>query len=98
MPSVNWEERKKGKNEPCSPQKAFVEYGTRRCLSSSDRGVGDDKIPYFSDDKAHIKSLYLVKNRQCNIYTNRCMNSIKIRKVEKSLYSSPCSGELWFTL
>ena len=30
-----------GKNEPCSPQKAFafVEYGTRRCPSSSDRGV-----------------------------------------------------------
>ena len=33
--------KKIGKNEPCSPQKAFafVEYGTRRCLSSSDRGV-----------------------------------------------------------
>ena len=38
--------KKIGKNEPCSPQKAFgfVEYGTRRCPSSSDRGVGR----YFS--------------------------------------------------
>ena len=33
--------KKIGKNEPCSPQKAFafVEYGTRSCLSGSDRGV-----------------------------------------------------------
>ena len=33
--------KKIGKNEPYSPQKAFafVEYGTRRCPSSSDRGV-----------------------------------------------------------
>ena len=33
--------KKIGKNEPCSPQKAFafVEYGTRSCLSDSDRGV-----------------------------------------------------------
>ena len=33
--------KKIGKNEPCSPQKAFafVEFGTRSCLSGSDRGV-----------------------------------------------------------
>ena len=33
--------KKIGKNEPCSPQKAFafVEYGTRSCLSASDSGV-----------------------------------------------------------
>ena len=33
--------KKIGKNETCSPQKAFafVEYGTRSCLSGSDSGV-----------------------------------------------------------
>ena len=33
--------KKIGKNEPCSPQKAFafIEYCTRSCLSGSDRGV-----------------------------------------------------------
>ena len=39
----NKRNRKKiGKKEPCSTQKAFafVEYGTRRCPSSSDRPVG----------------------------------------------------------
>ena len=41
--------KKIGKNEPCSPQKAFafVEYGTRRCLSSSDRGVACPKMVSF---------------------------------------------------
>ena len=39
--------KKIGKNEPCSPQKAFgfVEYGTRSCLSGSDRGVVEIMMP-----------------------------------------------------
>ena len=53
--------KKIGKNEPCSPQKAFafVEHGTRRCLSSSDRGVVEGQISRLQ--LAHgCKELYRV--------------------------------------